>query len=195
MLGHLGFSYIGLIYLLMLFIPNIIWTKHQPEYYDYSNENKLLLLFERIGQVAVTCCALIFADFNITTFSLRSIWLIVSFILMILYEIYWVRYFTGEHTLKNFYRSLWHPGSRSNSSCYGIFAIRNIWEGNLDGYIYSNSWDWSYRDTFSALKGDRIKLLNFSSLFDLRLYLELNNKVSFLLNISVLGKYFTIHIQ
>ena len=24
-MGHLGFSYIGLIFLLMLFIPNILW--------------------------------------------------------------------------------------------------------------------------------------------------------------------------
>lgn len=109
MLGHLGFSYIGLIYLLMLFIPNIIWIKYQPKDYDYSNENKLLMLFERIGQVSVTCCALIFSDFNPTSFSIWSLWLIVSFILMILYEIYWIRYFTGEHTLKNFY-----------SSCCGI---------------------------------------------------------------------------
>ncbi len=27
MLGHLGFSYIGLIFLIALFIPNIIWIK------------------------------------------------------------------------------------------------------------------------------------------------------------------------
>ncbi|GAA0086404.1 hypothetical protein UT300007_28440 [Clostridium sp. CTA-7] len=107
MIGHLGFSYIGLIYLLMLFIPNIIWTKHQPEDYDYSNENKLLLLFERIGQVYVTWCALIFSDFNPTHFSLWSLWLISSFILMILYETYWIRYFIGEHTLKKFYSSFY----------------------------------------------------------------------------------------
>jgi len=29
MLGHLGFSYIGFIYLLILFIPNIIWNKNR----------------------------------------------------------------------------------------------------------------------------------------------------------------------
>lgn len=28
---HFGFSYVGLIYLLMLFVPNIIWTKCKPE--------------------------------------------------------------------------------------------------------------------------------------------------------------------
>ncbi|MFR1709573.1 MAG: hypothetical protein ACLSV2_11790 [Clostridium sp.] len=105
MIGDLGFSYVGLTYLLMLFIPNIAWTKHQPLGYNYNNENKILLLFERIGQVFVTCCALIFSNLNLTPFSLWSLWLILSFLLMILYEMYWIRYFKGEHTLKNFYRS------------------------------------------------------------------------------------------
>ena len=31
---HFGFSYIGLLFLLMLMIPNIIWSKHQPKDYD-----------------------------------------------------------------------------------------------------------------------------------------------------------------
>jgi hypothetical protein len=37
-MGELGFSYIGLIYLLMLFIPNILWTKNKPTDYD-KNQN------------------------------------------------------------------------------------------------------------------------------------------------------------
>ena len=47
---HFGFSYIGLIFLLMLFIPNIIWSKNKPKDYGkyVKNENKVLLLFERI---------------------------------------------------------------------------------------------------------------------------------------------------
>lgn len=105
MLGHLGFSFVGLIYLLMLFVPNIIWSKSQPIDYDNIKENKILLLFERVGQVCCTCSILIFNDFNIAPFSLWSLWLIVSFCLMILYEIFWIRYFTNEHTKENFYRS------------------------------------------------------------------------------------------
>lgn len=106
MLGHLGFSYVGLIYLLMLWIPNTIWSKNKPIDYDTTQENKILLLFERVGQACCTCSILIFSDFNIRTFSAWSLWLIASFLLMILYEIYWVRYFTNEHTEKNFYRSI-----------------------------------------------------------------------------------------
>jgi len=105
MLGHLGFSYVGLIYLLMLFIPNIIWSKNQPIDYDNTHENKILLLFERIGQVCCTCSALIFSDFNIVPFSVWSLWLIISFSLMILYEIRWIMYFVNKHTEENFYHS------------------------------------------------------------------------------------------
>lgn len=106
MLGHFGFSYVGLIYLLMLFIPNIIWSKNQPKDYDITVENKVLLLFERIGQVCCTCSILLFKDYNIRTVSVWSLWLIASFLLMLLYDIYWIRYFNGEHTEKNFYRSI-----------------------------------------------------------------------------------------
>jgi hypothetical protein len=107
MLGNLGFSYVGLIYLLMLWIPNIIWSKNRPIDYDPSEENKVLVFFERVGQVCCTSSILIFRDFNIVPFSAWSLWLIASFFLMLLYEINWIRYFTNEHTEKNFYRSFY----------------------------------------------------------------------------------------
>lgn len=42
---NFGFSYVGLIFLAMLMLPNIIWTKNQPkDYIKYvANENKVLL--------------------------------------------------------------------------------------------------------------------------------------------------------
>lgn len=105
---NFGFSYVGLIYLLMLFIPNILWSKNKPQDYDeyVVNENRILLMFERIGEVLICCFALIFSDFNINGISLWSIWLLISFVLMVLYEIYWVRYFKSKKTLKDFYSSL-----------------------------------------------------------------------------------------
>ena len=105
MLGNFGFSYVGLIFLLMLFIPNLIWAKHLPQGYTAEKENKFLLIFERIGQALTTCCALIFSDFNIHSWSNWSWWLIVSFAFMIMYEIWWIRYFSGEKRLKDFYSS------------------------------------------------------------------------------------------
>ncbi|HHV63783.1 MAG TPA: hypothetical protein GXX46_01695 [Peptococcaceae bacterium] len=104
-MGHLGFSYVGLIFLLMLTVPNLIWTKHQPKEYNYQNENKVLLVLERVGQVCVTCTVLMFSDFNIRSWSAWSLWLIVAFILMILYECWWIRYFKSNKTLKDFYSS------------------------------------------------------------------------------------------
>lgn len=107
MLGHFGFSYVGCIYLLMLFIPNIIWTKNQPLGYSdiVLNENKVLLAMERVGQVLVTCAAVIFSDYNLKPFSGWSVWLIVSFLLMIIYEINWIHYFNSKRTLKDYYGS------------------------------------------------------------------------------------------
>lgn len=104
---HFGFSYVGLIFLLMLFVPNALWTKFQPKDYEKyaQNENRLLLALERIGEVAVTCLVLIFRDFNVRLEPWLA-WLIAAFALMVLYEVFWVRYFRSEHTMRDFYGSL-----------------------------------------------------------------------------------------
>lgn len=106
MLGHFGFSYMGVIFLLLLFVPNIIWSKNLPDGYEPANENRILLIFERAGQVLTTCCALIFSDFNVRGWSNWSWWLIIAVCSMILYEIWWIRYFRGQRTMMDFYSSL-----------------------------------------------------------------------------------------
>lgn len=103
MLGHLGFSYVGLLFLLMLTVPNVIWSKNQPQGYSAANENRILVFFERIGEILVTCCALVFSDFNLREWSLWSLWLVAACILMIIYEMWWVRYFKSERRLSDFY--------------------------------------------------------------------------------------------
>lgn len=102
-MGHIGFSYVGLVYLLMLMIPNLIWTGKRPAGYTSDNENGILRLFERIGQVCVVCTVLIFSDFNLRPWSLWSVWLLLSFFAMVLYECWWIRYFRSKRTLGDFY--------------------------------------------------------------------------------------------
>lgn len=91
----------------MLIVPNIIWSRNKPKNYEkyVVNENKFLLVLERIGEVLVSCCALISSDFNIHKFTLWSLWLPTSLIFMVLYEAYWIRYFKSEKTMKDFYSS------------------------------------------------------------------------------------------
>lgn len=105
---NFGFSYIGLIFLAMLTIPNLIWTKNMPADYDkyVKNENKVLVILERVGEILVSCVSLIFSDFNINGITYWSLWLSGAALLMILYEIYWIRYFKSEKTMKVFYRDL-----------------------------------------------------------------------------------------
>ncbi|MEE3417327.1 MAG: hypothetical protein VZR53_18515, partial [Prevotella sp.] len=104
---NFGFSYIGLIFIAMLLIPNIIWTKHKPEGYDeYSkNENKVLLIFERIGEALVMTLLLIFKDCNIRPRSLWIGWLLLTFIFMTMYEMYWARYFKSKKRMEDMYSS------------------------------------------------------------------------------------------
>ena len=107
---HFGFSYVGLIYIVMLMVPNLIWIKFKPKDYEQyvAKENKVLGAFERIGEVLVTTVALIFSDFNFHSGCFGEPWtlfLAFSFILMVIYELYWIRYFKSERTMKDQYRS------------------------------------------------------------------------------------------
>ena len=92
----------------MLFVPNIVWTKNKPQdYKKYTEgENKVLLALERIGQFIVTPVALIFSDFNFKGWNFWVVMLLISFLCMILYEVFWIRYFKSEKTLKDFYRGI-----------------------------------------------------------------------------------------
>lgn len=105
-MGHFGFSYIGLLFLLLLFVPNILWSKRKPEGYSSEKENKVLLAFERAGEIVTTTCALVFEDFNFQHWSGRSWYLVGAFLCMGLYELWWVRYFRSKRTLSDFYSSL-----------------------------------------------------------------------------------------
>lgn len=50
---NFGFSYVGVIYLLMLFIPNGFWVKYPPEgYRKISGNEKKILGVGHIGILA-----------------------------------------------------------------------------------------------------------------------------------------------
>ena len=105
MFQNLGFSYIGALFLLMIFIPNIMWSKRKPQGYTSKGESKILLFFERLGEVSTCCCSLVFSDLNLHKWTLWSLWLVVAFVFMIMYEAWWVRYFWSERKLSDFYSS------------------------------------------------------------------------------------------
>lgn len=112
-----GVGYVGIIFLLMLFIPNLIWIKFQPiGYAEYARkENKILGVLEKAGEVGATILLPIFTDFNFKSrfigntgfyFSYLDLYIVLAFVLMILYEVYWIRYFKSGHTMKDFYRGI-----------------------------------------------------------------------------------------
>ena len=102
-MGHPGFSYTGLIFLLMLTIPNLIWLRYRPEGYSAGGEHRVLLVFERVGQVLVFTTALMFRDFNLRPWSAWSLWLAGAAVLMLIYEGWWIRYFRSSKKMADFY--------------------------------------------------------------------------------------------
>lgn len=63
------------------------------------------MFFERTGEALTTVCALVFEDFNWHGWSGRSWWFFAALGLMVLYELWWVRYFLSERKLSDFYSS------------------------------------------------------------------------------------------
>ena len=136
---HLGFSYVGLFYLVLLFVPNILWTRHQPKDYELyvKNENKFLLFMERAGEILVTCAAVIFSDFNPGRWTAWGWWLVISFLLMVIYEIYWVRYFRSEKTMKDMYSSILGIPVAGATLPVLAFILLSVYGGNLPMLIGS----------------------------------------------------------
>lgn len=102
--GTLGFSYTGLLFLCCLFVPNILYGMHPPTDGLKIRENRVLLVFERVGQALSTVLVLIFDDLNIHGVRPWTIWLGAAFLLMALYLLCWGRYFRGGHVSGDFYR-------------------------------------------------------------------------------------------
>ena len=133
---NFGFSYIGLIFLLMLMLPNIVWSKNKPKDYDkyVKNENRVLLLFERVGEISVTCLSLIFRDFNINEISGWTVILLIAFVLMVLYEVYWTGY----------------SGGRCNIASMCILSIEYIWQKPVFICCSNHIGDWTYWNTLES---------------------------------------------
>lgn len=102
-----GFSWVGVAFLLMLFVPNIIWSRNMPLGYDVlaRSENRALLAFERVGEVMACVTAVVFVCPQ--GFSPPWVlWLLVSLLLMLLYEAAWVRFFKDGSNLATMYAPL-----------------------------------------------------------------------------------------
>lgn len=127
-----GISYIGIVFLALLLIPNFIWARNQPQGYDPGSESRLLLGLERVGEALVTCLLLITADLNLAAWSAWTFWLVLSGALMALYEGFWLRYFRGGHTMEDFYGSFCGVPVAGATlpviavACLGVYA-KSVW--------------------------------------------------------------------
>lgn len=101
-MGGFGLSRLGLAFLLALLAPNLLWTRYPPRSYDPGGEDRRLLVLERVGQVWVTCAALLSRDLRWLGWSPLTFWLLAAGALMVLYEFWWLRYFRSKRTMADF---------------------------------------------------------------------------------------------
>lgn len=101
-----GFSWLGAVYLALLFIPNGIFASSPPAEFSAlsAGEPTVLVSLERTGQ-ALACI------FVVCTAKLQPgrshVWLLyLAGILMGVYELWWIWYFHGPRTLESFYAPL-----------------------------------------------------------------------------------------
>ncbi len=101
---ELGFSPLGLGFLLALLIPNLLWTKHKPEGYEAHavRESRRLRLLEMLGEVLVSLFAVVIPQ---GPWGWRG-WLLFSLLGIVLYEFWWIRYFRSPRRMKDLYSSL-----------------------------------------------------------------------------------------
>ena len=123
-----GFSIVGVAFLAMLFVPNIRWAKNQPQGYDQiaAHEDKILLMLERAGQVLTTTSAVVFVCPR--GFSLPwLLWLLAALLLMVLYEVAWVRYFRDGEKLDGMYQPLGPIPVPIASLPVAAFLLLGVW--------------------------------------------------------------------
>lgn len=125
---QLGFSIVGSAFLLVLFIPNIRWAKRQPAGYEelQKREGRILLAPERVGQVLTTCTLLISVCPEGASFPWVLV-LVAAALLMILYEIAWVRYFGDGERLDGMYQPLGPVPVPIASLPVAAFVLLGIW--------------------------------------------------------------------
>lgn len=130
---HFGFSYVSFIFLLMLMIPNIAWTKNKPRDYEkYAvRESRVLLALERVGQVSVSCAALFFSGHDLRLRSARSRWLVAALLTMALYETFWIRYFRSERSMRDFYAGLLGIPVAGATLPVSAFMLLAVYEKNV----------------------------------------------------------------
>ena len=112
----------------MLFVPNVKWAKNRPLGYEEisKRENRVFLVFERIGQVLTTCAAVVFVCPQGFSFP-WLLWFLFALLFMLLYEAAWIRYFKGGEKLDEMYQPLGPIPVPIASLPVAAFVLLGVW--------------------------------------------------------------------
>lgn len=69
-------------FLLLLLVPNLLWTRYKPAGYTPAGENCVLAAFERVGEVSTVGTSLPVAAFFLLGIYGRVVWLMLSAVIL-----------------------------------------------------------------------------------------------------------------
>lgn len=103
-----------------------------------------------MGEISVTCLSLIFRDFNINEISGWTVILLIAFVLMVLYEVYWIRYFRSAKTMKDMYSSLLGIPVAGATLPVCAFCLLSIYGKTRFICCSNHIGDWTYWNTLES---------------------------------------------
>jgi len=97
----------GCAFLALLLVPNLLWTRNRPKDYEtcVTRESRGLRCLERTGEVLVSGLAVLMPGPDPRSGFPWALWFWAACLLMVCYELWWIRYFRSEKTMKDFYSS------------------------------------------------------------------------------------------
>ncbi len=132
-MGNFSFSSLGVLFLLLVLIPNACWCFKKPKDDTAERENRWLQTCEQLGQVLTTIALLIDGNLNWHGWSNRCWWLILASCFILLYEWFWV---SGGSS------------ARSNFSYPFVFMLGFIWTCARFRFCNFFIRGWPYRHSF-----------------------------------------------
>lgn len=131
-MDRFGFSWLGVAFVVALFLPNIIWAKNRPRNADPQwGQSSVALGLERLGQILVCAAAITCARLQLGTWRSASWMIVAAAALMVAYEVWWARYFKEHRNDPGFYSGFIYIPVSGAFLSLGSFLLLGIFAQDL----------------------------------------------------------------
>lgn len=132
MMERFGFSWLGVAFVVALFVPNIVWARRRPRSADPQwGQSTVMLSLERLGQVLICAAAITCAKLQLGPWRAASQLVVAAAIFMLAYEVWWFRYFKAHRGDPGFYTGFQYIPMSGASLSLASFLLLGIFAQDL----------------------------------------------------------------